>query len=193
MKSIQSLNELKQLLQANEQLNVLIVKSGNPQSDCALANYEEAMKAESEAISFSVDVNHVRDIHPEFGITSAPTLLIFNNKELINSIKGCQGADYYQAVTSNQSFARKTGSDGKPAKQVIVYSTPTCSWCNTLKGWLRKNQVAFREVDVSRDQQAAEAMVRKSGQQGVPQTEIDGQIVVGFDQTRLKNLLGINS
>jgi len=74
---------------------------------------------------------------------------------------------------------------------VTVYTTPTCSWCNALKSWLRKNRIAFREVDVSRDERMAQELVRKSGQMGVPQTEIDGQIVVGFNQARLKELLGI--
>jgi glutaredoxin-like YruB-family protein len=70
-----------------------------------------------------------------------------------------------------------------------VYSTPTCSWCNTLKTWLRKNNIPFTDVDVSRDQRAAEELTRRTGQQGVPQTEINGQIVVGFNQPRLKELL----
>ena len=47
-------------------------------------------------------------------------------------------------------------------------------------------------MDVSVDQKAAEEMVKKSGQQGVPQTEINGQIIVGFDKTRINSLLGIN-
>jgi len=46
-------------------------------------------------------------------------------------------------------------------------------------------------VDVSREQNAAEVLVRRSGQQGVPQTDINGQIVVGFNQQRLKELLEI--
>jgi glutaredoxin-like YruB-family protein len=76
-------------------------------------------------------------------------------------------------------------------KRVTVYSTPTCSWCNTLKAWLQKNNIRYSDVDVSRDQNAAEALVRRTGQQGVPQTDINGQIVVGFNQQRLKELLEI--
>jgi len=44
---------------------------------------------------------------------------------------------------------------------------------------------------VSKDQKAAEAMVRKSGQLGVPQTEINGQMIVGFDRDRINRLLEI--
>jgi glutaredoxin len=46
-------------------------------------------------------------------------------------------------------------------------------------------------VDVSSDQRAAEDLVRRTGQQGVPQTDINGEIVVGFNQPKLKELLGI--
>lgn len=49
----------------------------------------------------------------------------------------------------------------------------------------------YHEVDASKDQKAAEVMVMKSGQQGVPQTEINGQVVVGFDKSRLNRLLEI--
>ena len=52
--------------------------------------------------------------------------------------------------------------------------------------------IRYREINVAADQKAAEEMVRKSGQQGVPQTDINGQIVVGFDKTKLNSLLGIN-
>jgi len=51
--------------------------------------------------------------------------------------------------------------------------------------------VQFTDIDVSKNQQAAQEMVRKSGQQGVPQTDIDGTIIVGFDKTRINNLLGL--
>ncbi|MBA4410258.1 MAG: NrdH-redoxin [Odoribacter sp.] len=92
----------------------------------------------------------------------------------------------------NHELSEKgTETDAKKIVQVTVYSTPTCSWCNTLKSWLKQNNISFRDVDVSRDEKAAQDLVRRSGQQGVPQTEINGQIVVGFDQQRLKQLLEI--
>ena len=49
----------------------------------------------------------------------------------------------------------------------------------------------FRDVDVSRDQHAAQEIMRRSGQTGAPQTDIDGQLIVGFDQARIDKLLGI--
>lgn len=76
-------------------------------------------------------------------------------------------------------------------KSVIVFSTPTCSWCRKLKSFLKKNQIRFKEIDISRDDRARRDMVRKSGQMGVPQTWIDNRPVVGFDEQKLKRILEI--
>jgi glutaredoxin-like YruB-family protein len=77
------------------------------------------------------------------------------------------------------------------AHQVIVYSTPTCSWCHAAKDYLRTHQIPFTEVDVSVDLEKAREMVAKTGQYGVPVLDIDGQIVVGFDRPRISALLDI--
>ena len=77
------------------------------------------------------------------------------------------------------------------AHKVIVFTTPTCSWCRAVKNHLRKHDVRFREVDITRDAAAARDMVRRTGQQGVPVTLVDNRPVVGFDQSRLNRLLGI--
>ncbi len=77
------------------------------------------------------------------------------------------------------------------ANNVIVYSTPTCPYCMRLKEFLKQNSVSFDDVDVSSDTVRAEEMVKKSQQMGVPVTDIDGDIVVGFDKDALKQKLGV--
>jgi glutaredoxin 3 len=72
---------------------------------------------------------------------------------------------------------------------VTVYTTPTCPYCHTLKRYLSQRGVPFLEKDVSVDQAAAMDMVRRTGQHGVPVTEINGQFVIGFDQPQLEELL----
>ena len=76
-------------------------------------------------------------------------------------------------------------------KSVKVYSTPMCPYCVRLKEFLKANNVAFEDIDVSVDQAKAEEMIQKSGQMGVPVLDIDGTIIVGFDQSRIKAELGI--
>ena len=75
--------------------------------------------------------------------------------------------------------------------KVKVYSTKTCPYCDMEKDFLREHKIEFEDIDVSVNQEAANEMVEKSGQMGVPVTEIDGEIVVGFDKERLKRLLNI--
>lgn len=74
---------------------------------------------------------------------------------------------------------------------VVVFSTPTCSWCRKIKEYLKANGFSYKDVDVSRDRRALADMIRKTGQQGVPQTWVNNQPVVGFDKAKLDRLLGI--
>jgi glutaredoxin-like YruB-family protein len=73
--------------------------------------------------------------------------------------------------------------------KVVVYGTPTCPYCTYVKQFLTKYMVKFNYIDVSQDQKSAEYIVKKTKQMGVPVIEIDDQFVVGFDQTKLKQLL----
>ncbi len=72
---------------------------------------------------------------------------------------------------------------------VKVYSTPTCPWCTVAKNYLKSHNVQFEDVDVSKDRNAAVEMIQKSGQRGVPVLDIDGNIIVGFDQGAIDSLI----
>lgn len=74
---------------------------------------------------------------------------------------------------------------------VIVYSTPTWPWCVRVKDYLKSNNVNFLEYYVSKDRNAAIEMVTKSGQRGVPVIDINGNIIVGFDQESINRILGL--
>ena len=76
-------------------------------------------------------------------------------------------------------------------KNVKVYSTPTCPWCIRIKQFLKENNIAFEDIDVSSNQQAAEEIIQKSGQMGVPVLDIEGEIIVGFVKERIKQALGL--
>jgi len=156
-----------------------------------MQNIENAVKMVKESKFFTADVSVVRDIHQIYGVTTVPSLLVFNGNKLTGVIKGCHDSNYYKALAENSLFSAGSSEDSTPIRRVTVYSAPTCSWCNALKTWLQKNNIKYTDIDISRDQKAAEELVRRSGQQGVPQTDINGSIVVGFDQPKLKQLLGI--
>ncbi|MBN1790407.1 MAG: thioredoxin family protein [Bacteroidales bacterium] len=176
----------------NERAFLLLYKSAGDQSQCAYQSLEDATKSKDSMPVYVADVNQVRDIHVKFGIDSVPSLLVFRSGKFENTIKGCHNSDYYKALMEDSVFQAKASNVLKASRQVTVYSTPTCSWCNTLKSWLQKNNIRYTDIDISQNQKAAESLVRRSGQQGVPQTDINGQIVVGFNQPRLKELLEIH-
>jgi len=76
-------------------------------------------------------------------------------------------------------------------KKVIVYSTPTCPYCVMVKQYLNEKKIEYKDIDVSEDQESAEKMFEKSHHMGVPQLWIDHEVIVGFDQTKIDQLLGI--
>ncbi|MEN8226118.1 MAG: glutaredoxin domain-containing protein [Bacteroidota bacterium] len=192
MKVIESHDDLLKQLKGLERAYLLLYKKGAEQSDCAFENLSLALKEKDDVHAFVADTNAVRDVHPAYDIKTAPSLLVFEDGNYKNTVKGCHHPGFFNSIFDNAFVAISSDPD-KPTKSVTVYTTPTCTWCNTIKTHLRKNGIQFREVDVSKDQSAAEAMVRRSGQQGVPQTDIGGEVIVGFDKDRINRLLGIQA
>lgn len=76
-------------------------------------------------------------------------------------------------------------------KKIIIYTTPTCVYCKMTKEFFAENKISYEEKDVSTDSAGREEMLKKSGQMGVPVIDIDGEIVIGFDEERLRGLIGI--
>ena len=76
-------------------------------------------------------------------------------------------------------------------KKVTIYSTNTWPWCTKVKDYLDQKGVEYEAFDVAKDRDKAMEMVKKSGQQGVPVLDIDGSIVVGFNQAKIDELLGL--
>jgi glutaredoxin 3 len=73
--------------------------------------------------------------------------------------------------------------------RVRVFSTKTCPYCYMAKDFLRAKKVEFDDIDVGSDYKSAMEMVKISGQRGVPVIDIGGNVVVGFDQERINELL----
>ncbi|MFH1387017.1 MAG: glutaredoxin domain-containing protein [bacterium] len=78
------------------------------------------------------------------------------------------------------------------AESIKVYSTPTCPYCKMVKQFLTENNIVFEDIDVGKNSVMAQEMIKKSGQMGVPVLDIDGQVVVGFDRGKIKQLLNLN-
>lgn len=179
------------LLEEKNKNYVLLYKKGSEPSDCSYQSIENALKEVKGISIMSADVGSVRDIHTNYDISSAPSLMVFEGDKYVKTIKGCNDDSFYKSLFESSLFSAKADAKRKSQKRVIVYGTPSCSWCTTIKKHFDQHGIKYSYIDVSKDQKAAEAMVKKSGQQGVPQTDIGGQLIVGFDKTRINTLLGI--
>lgn len=72
---------------------------------------------------------------------------------------------------------------------VKIYSTQTCVYCKLAKEFFDKHGIKYEDHNVAEDMQAREEMINKSGQMGVPVIDIDGNMIVGFDQRKIEELL----
>jgi glutaredoxin-like YruB-family protein len=88
-----------------------------------------------------------------------------------------------------QAMPIKLIDGGESMPTVKVYSTPTCPYCHLVKEFLTQKRVKFEDINVAEDHEAAQEMIEKSGQMGVPQIEINGKIIVGFDREAIEQEL----
>lgn len=72
---------------------------------------------------------------------------------------------------------------------VAVYYTPSCSYCRMVKDWLRNRNIRFEEYNVASDLARADEMIRKTGQMGVPVTDLNGRLVIGYNVPELERAL----
>lgn len=72
---------------------------------------------------------------------------------------------------------------------VKIYTTPSCTYCNKAKKYLKENHVTFTEYNVAKDMRRADEMVKKSGQMGVPVLDVHGKVIVGFNQPEIEKAL----
>jgi len=75
--------------------------------------------------------------------------------------------------------------------KVILYTAPGCPFCVIVKKYLERNNVKFKEIDISKDKKAEEEMQKKSNQTNVPVTDIDGKIIIGYNLQKLNEALNL--
>ncbi|MFH0925644.1 MAG: glutaredoxin domain-containing protein [bacterium] len=75
------------------------------------------------------------------------------------------------------------------AKNIKVYSTSSCPHCVHLKNFLKEKNISFEDIDVGNNTEAAQEMVEKTGQMGVPVIDIEGKIIIGFDKKKIEQAL----
>ena len=76
-------------------------------------------------------------------------------------------------------------------KRIIMYTTPTCVYCNMAKQFFKEKNIKWEEIDLSKQAEKVDELLEKSGQLGVPVFDIEGEIIIGFDKRAIKMVLGI--
>lgn len=76
-------------------------------------------------------------------------------------------------------------------KTVSIYTTPSCTYCRMAKEFFKEHSIQYAEYDVAADPVRRGEMVEMTGQLGVPVIRIDNAIMVGFNRTKVAELLGV--
>lgn len=74
-------------------------------------------------------------------------------------------------------------------KKIEIYSTPTCHFCHMAKDWFTENKFEFTDYNVAENLEKRKEMVELTGQMGVPVIKIGDDVVIGFNEDKLKELL----
>ena len=188
---VESVEALRRLTTENGSfLPVLFVNDTSQRSAEALALFKNLVTEKDDRAVAVVNVSRVRDIHETYRVRSVPTVITLKNGSLQKMLEGLQTEETYRRLLSDAP--RKT-VDGRelPPLRVTVYTTRSCPHCTTVKNHLRRKGIPFREVDVGRDPTAASELTRRTGQTGVPQTDINGAFVLGADLPKINRLTGV--
>jgi len=97
-----------------------------------------------------------------------------------------------KADASDQPPAARSRNSGGVGHEVTLYTTSWCGWCSKTRSWLDGKGISYTDKDVERDSDAADEMRDLvGGDSGVPVVVIDGEVIRGFNQQRMKELLEI--
>ncbi len=163
-------------------------------SQKALPEFEAFCKShEDDGECFVVDVGKVKGVHKNYGVSAVPTVIALKEDKVLQKVTGLQTKDAYERalLSTGAVVARRSGGTERKFPRVVVYVSNSCPWCTKVKLYLRKRGVPYSEVNVSRNPDEAVALQRRTGQTGVPQVNIGGSWVVGFDQPKIDRLLGL--
>lgn len=193
-----------QSIQNAAELSQGLASSDGPAIVAFFGDFSEASKKarplfetcceENKHSAFLVDVGTVKGLHKEYGVSTVPTVLVLEKGEVKQRIVGSQTQAFYARALLNIGDGPRRSKDGEKRKshRVVVYVSDHCSWCTKVKNYLRRRQIRFNEINVSSDEKAARDLMARTGQSGVPQLDIDGHYIVGFNQPRIDELLELS-
>lgn len=141
-----------------------------------------------------VDVGQLKGAHKRWGVAAVPTVLLVDGAQILRKVEGKQSAEHYKRALFHHGalVSQKGDKDAPRQKSVELYVGAHCPWCTKAEQYLKQHGIQFREIDVSQDANAAAELQRRSGRTGVPQLNIGGTWIVGFDRPQIDKLLNIS-
>ena len=94
----------------------------------------------------------------------------------------------YKKYSGRESYIHKTWDGSGPVR---IFSTPHCSGCRAVKEFLTSKNITFTEIDMAADEDARIMVIEKTGRIQSPVVQIGEEFIVGFDQKKMEELLGI--
>jgi glutaredoxin-like YruB-family protein len=190
IKWIENHQHLAEVQETSKELLVLLFHGDfSTASQRALAELEQFSSEDSQVPVYALDVEKVKGAHKQFDVKTVPTVVALRSGEVIHRLEGVESAQFYARLFSGVQHEVYRSAADTPVRRVVVYSGPGCPACGSAKAYLRRRGVRFREIDIARDQHAAQSLVKRSGQMAVPQIDIDGHLIVGFDRTKIDRIL----
>ncbi len=188
---IQHEQQLDEILANDGELLLAFLIDDSPGSTRARQALEQALASQFDSRAYAVNARMVRNAAARFGVTAAPTVLRVRRGQTVDKLVGPQSTATYAALlTEAQPHGKQVASTNK-RPSVKIYVTNTCPWCRRLESYLDQHQVHYTKINVQNDPAAAQEMQRKSGQLGVPQADVGGRMIVGFDKAKIDRLLNL--
>lgn len=67
-------------------------------------------------------------------------------------------------------------------KNIVIYTFETCPYCIRAKRLLTKNNINFKEIDITNQDDKLDELKEKTGIGTVPQIFVDGKFIGGCDE-----------
>lgn len=77
-------------------------------------------------------------------------------------------------------------------KKIEIFSTPTCHFCSLAKEWFKEKSLTYTEYNVATDIDKRKEMVEMTGQLGVPVIRIGEEVLIGYNPSKMAEILSVN-
>ncbi|MBO8131876.1 MAG: thioredoxin family protein [Candidatus Marinimicrobia bacterium] len=191
MVNVLNFKHLEKVTKNNDLIYPVVFYSRNSEKSKRVLDIFKELESENKSIEvLTVDVSEVKDVHRHFNIDSIPAVAIIEKGRVQNIIYGLQDKEFFIQAFEEKKI-KPTKKAEKKSKRIVVYTTDGCPWCVRAKEYLKSLALPFKEVNLSKNPGEIDKLVKRTGQMGTPQIDINGKFVIGFNKPEIDRLLGV--